>query len=143
MKKLMIGAVVAAVCCSAIVGFCDVGSGNIVGYQGYTLKKGIQKITVIFKELPTGESVKLGSLLPSALEGDRITFGTFDATAKKDKDGKLHWMSKGKNVDEVKFPEKSVTFRYFRRAKTESKLTISGEVSGEMLTKLEEPPTQP
>ena len=137
MKKLMIGAAVAALCCSAVVGYC-MESGNVVGYQSYTLKKGMQQITVIFSDLPTGEGIKLGSVLVSAVEGDRISYDGKNAIAKKDKEGKLHWISKGKIVDDTTFPDSSVTFRYFRRVKQETTMTFCGQVNGSWLSETDD-----
>lgn len=132
MKKLMISAALAAVCCSAVVGYCDVSNANVVGYANYTIRHGVQNIDLTFKEVGASENITVGSLLPSALPSDHIICHQFHVVAKM-VDGKLHWTQKGKIVDDLRIPQGKFSFRYLRKDKKETVMHLSGEVQGKWL----------
>ena len=120
-------------------------SGNVIGYQGKQISKGRHVFTMPFTNNPGNGSLaqSLGTLLPSACEGDIIEFNDFKAEATV-VGGTLHWYSNGTIVDDCILPSNGQPITYTRKADTTTELSFSGEVHEAALVKpLTEKPTTP
>lgn len=120
-------------------------SGNVIGYQGKQISKGRHVFTMPFTNNPGNGSLaqSLGTLLPSACEGDIIEFNDFKAEATV-VGGTLHWYSNGTIVDDCILPSNGQPITYTRKADTTTELSFSGEVHETALVKpLTEKPTTP
>ena len=118
---------------AAAVGFATLvlalDSGNVIGYQSQRIVKGKNVFTTPFmNDFDAGRLTQsLGSLLPTACEGDVIEFNDFKAEARI-VDGVLHWISNKLTVDGVALPPNGVAITYTRKADTSTDLEFAGEV---------------
>lgn len=136
------GMVILVVAFGATDVIADVSAANIVGYSSVEIRKGFQTVDLSFADVSTGEQLTLATLLPSAVRGDKIMFKGAMITAAPDKDGQLHWMSKGLVVDNDLIPAGKVRVRYLRIKDQKTTLTISGAVQSEWYEGGEEMLTQ-
>lgn len=141
MKKLIV--MLSSACAVAFCGLCT-ESGNTVGYQTLKIRKGPQELTIPVRDVSSKQSYKVGILLPSALDGDSIAFGDFEANARL-VDGVLHWVRFGQIVDEQSLPEFGSKIAYFRSADKETELILSGETDlpEKIQATSSNPPAQP
>ena len=148
MKKLMIAA--SAAFCAA-VGFADITSANIVGYNTVTLKPGWNMLAVNFKNVANDDGIDINDLFPGGGKTDtKFTAGAsqtaadyiqvWDATGGKYTTYLLFKPSKGSStaayywtdltlkVAEKKF-KNGDAFWFYKRGDQDVTASISGEVS--------------
>ena len=119
--------------------------GNTVGYQGQRIGQGRTVFTTPFTNDPSNGSLaqSIGSLLPSACEGDVIEYNDFKAEVVFI-DGALHWVSNGLVVDDCILPANGQAITYTRTEDKTTEFALSGEVAeAAVVEPLTEKPSQP
>lgn len=123
MKKLLIVAALAA----NVVGYADLNSGNIVGYQTTVLPVGKSKFTVPFRSVGSNEKWRIGSILNVANIGDSVELKGGTAKVGLSDNGK-HWYLDGSVIDDMEFDD-GVSFSYLNCGNKPIQVTFAGSVS--------------
>ena len=104
---------------------CAIDS-NVIGYTGTEIHKGRNEIAVSLGGIG-GAPSRVGDIRAGACVGDILTFGDFQAVAEI-VDGELHWVSKGRVVDDAVLPEKGTIIVIDRERDETTTILFSGEV---------------
>ena len=118
--------------------------GNTVGYKGQRIGKGRTVFTTPFTNDPSNGSLaqSIGSLLPSACEGDVIEYNDFKAEVVFI-DGALHWVANGLVVDDCILPANGQAITYTRTEDKTTEFALSGEVADTAFPPLKQKPAIP
>jgi len=129
MKRASLKFLIAAAVVGLAAPLLALDSCNVIGYQSQRIVKGKNVFTTPFiNDFDAGRLTQsLGSLLPTACEGDVIEFKDFKAEARI-VDGVLHWISNELSADGVVLPPNGVAITYTRKADTSTELEFAGEV---------------
>ena len=145
MKKSFLRPLIATVAAGVAALVFALDSGNVVGYHSQQIVKGKNVFAMPFMNDSAAGALtqSLGSLLPSACEGDVIEFIDFKAEAHI-VDGALHWISNDLTVDDVILPPNGIAITYTRKADVSTELAFSGEAHmEESVEPLESKPVAP